>query len=81
MGNIVISKRTLDRYFSLLSRWNNDSKKKLIVRLTESIESKETQAFDVSSLFGAWDDSRDSDEIIRQIKDSRVNKQGTKGFA
>ena len=51
------------------------SKKKLIVKLTESIEINEPNEFDLSSLYGAWEDSRSSDEIIKEIIDSRVNKK------
>jgi hypothetical protein len=43
--------------------------------LTESIEVKEKKHVDLKSLFGAWDDSRTSDEIISDIKKSRVEKK------
>ena len=31
--------------------------------------------FDLESLFGAWEDSRDSDEIIKEIRESRANRK------
>jgi hypothetical protein len=79
MGNISINNKALDKYFELLSRLDNNAKKKLIIKLTESLE-LETKKSDLKSLFGAWEDSRDSDEIIKEIKESRVNKQETEGF-
>lgn len=72
MGISLINK-AIDKYFGLLSRLDNSSKRKLIVKLTESIEAKEEKEFNLSDLYGAWEDSRDSDEIIKEIKASRVN--------
>jgi hypothetical protein len=50
------------------------SKKKLVARLIESIEVKENKEFDLYSLYGAREDSRDSDEIIKEIRDSKIRK-------
>lgn len=71
---IVLKNTTIDKYFSFLTRLDNSSKKRLIVKLTESIEIKEKIRFDLNSLHGAWVDNRTSDEIIRDIKSSRVEK-------
>jgi hypothetical protein len=43
--------------------------------LTESIEVKEKKHFDLKSLYGAWEDTRTSDEIINDIRNSRVEKK------
>jgi hypothetical protein len=79
MGNISINNKALDKYFGLLSRLDNSAKKRLIIKLTESLEF-ETKKSDLKSLFGAWEDSRDSDEIIKEIRESRVNKREIEGF-
>jgi hypothetical protein len=79
MGNISINNKALDKYFALLSRLDNSAKKRLIIKLTESLEFDAKKA-DLKSLFGAWEDSRDSDEIIREIRESRVNKSTIEGF-
>jgi hypothetical protein len=73
MGTLALSNNTIDKYFGYLRKLDNNSKKKLIINLTESIETNEDKPFDLKSLYGAWDDSRDSDEIINQIRESRVN--------
>jgi hypothetical protein len=78
--SIALTNRTIDKYFGFLIRLDNISKKKLIVKLTESIEAKDKSNFDLRSLYGAWEDSRDSDEIIREIKESRVEKQNIAEF-
>jgi len=80
MASIAITNKTLDRYFAFLSKLDTNSKKRLIIKLTESIESKEDDSFDLKSLFGAWEDSRDSDEIIKNIVDSRVNSKDIESF-
>ncbi len=72
---LTLTNRAIDKYFGFLSRLDNGSKKKLIIRLTESIEEKETKTVNLKDLSGAWEDSRDSDEIIKEIRNSRVDKQ------
>lgn len=72
---LALTNKTIDKYFGFLSRLDNGSKKKLIIKLTESIEDKEKSNVSLKDLSGAWEDSRDSDEIIKEIRNSRVNKQ------
>ncbi len=72
--SIVINDTSLERYLRFLTRLDNVTKKKLIVRLTESIDFKENKGFNLATLNGAWKDSRSSDEIISEIKKSRVEK-------
>jgi len=74
MGNISINNKALEKYFGLLRWLDNSAKKKLIIKLTASLEFEKKES-DLKSLFGAWEDSRDSDEIIKEIKESRVNKR------
>lgn len=72
---LALTDKTIDKYFGFLSRLDNRSKKKLIIRLTESIEEKGKSNISLRDLSGAWEDSRDSDEIIKEIRNSRVNKE------
>ena len=80
MASIAITDSTLDKYFSFLRKLDNNSKKRLIIKLTESLEIKEDTSFDLRSIYGVWDDSRDSDEIIREIRNSRVNNREIESF-
>ena len=73
--SIALKNTTIDKYFGFLKRLDNVTKKRLIVKLTESIEVKEKKHFDLANLYGAWEDSRSSDEIIKDIKNSRVEKK------
>lgn len=79
MGNLTVDRKTLEKYFGLLDSLDNPSKKKLIIKLTESLDSKSKPA-DLKILFGAWDDSKDSDEIIKEIKESRMERSAIEGF-
>ena len=72
---LAITNKTIEKYFSFLSSLDNRSKKKLIIKLTESIADKNDTDLTLRDLYGAWEDSRDSDEIIKEIKDSRVEKR------
>ncbi len=75
--NIAIKNKNIEKYFSFLYKLDNFSKKRLIIKLTESIEAKEKEKIDLKSLFGSWDDTRSSDEIISEIKKSRIEKNNT----
>ncbi len=70
--SLALTNNTIDKYFGFLSHIDNDSKKKMIIKLTESIEIKEEPKCNLRSLFGAWEDNKDSDEIINEIKNSRI---------
>ncbi len=79
MAKLTINNKTLEKYFGLLKGLDNLSKKKLIIKLTESLEVKEEKV-DLRSLFGAWEDDKDSDEIIREIRESKIQKAENPGF-
>jgi hypothetical protein len=76
----ALTNKTIDKYFGFLARLDNNSKKKLIIKLTESIETNFDESFSLNDLFGAWEDRKDSDAIIKEIKDSRVEKKYIAGF-
>jgi hypothetical protein len=80
MGSLTISDKILDKYFGYLKHLDNKAKKSLINKLTKSLDSKPEEEFDVESLFGAWEDDKSSDEIISEIRNSRVNKVNTEEF-
>jgi hypothetical protein len=80
MTGIAISHCAFDKYFRFLRKLDNNSKRRLIIKLTESIEKKEDSSFDITSIYGTWDDSRDSEEIINSIRNSRVNSRETELF-
>ena len=71
--SIAIKNTAIDRYFGFLTRLDNVTKKRLIIKLTESLEVKEKKSLDLNSLYGAWEDSRTSDEIIHDIKRCHTN--------
>ncbi len=79
MANLTFNNETLEKYFGMLRGLDNLSKKKLIIKLTESLELKEEKV-DLKTLFGAWEDNKDSDEIIKEIRASRVEKAKDSGF-
>lgn len=80
MASLVISDKILDKYFGYLKNLDNKTKKNLIVKLNKSIETPPKKEFDLKSIFGAWEDDRDSDEIIKEIKSSRVEKIKMESF-
>jgi hypothetical protein len=72
MGYLSLNSAVLERYFSFLKRFDNETKKKLITKLTNSLEPEVNKPAKLSSLFGAWQDDKNTQEIIDQIRDSRV---------
>ena len=62
-----------DYYFGLLKHLNPDSKLDLISKLSESLKkSDETPNVSLQSLFGAYKSEESADEIIDQLRTSRV---------
>tara|TARA_R110000737_G_scaffold249190_1_gene259126 strand:+ start:1273 stop:1515 length:243 start_codon:yes stop_codon:yes gene_type:complete len=79
MANLTLNNKTLEKYFGVLRGLDNLSKKNLIIKLTESLELKDEKV-DLKTLFGAWEDDKDSDEIIKEIRASRIEKIEDLGF-
>lgn len=77
MGSLTVSNKVLDKYFGYLKNLDNKAKKTLIAKLTESLDIRPKKKFDPESIFGAWVDNRTSDEIIADIRNSRVEKDNT----
>jgi len=75
MSSLTINSKTIDKYFNYLKKLDYRSKKELIVRLTESLDSNREKPGDVSSLFGTWKDERSSDVIIRELIEERVESK------
>jgi len=71
----------IDGYWDLLNTLTPNLKLKLMKKLSKSID-KETltknDRFEKS--FGAWIDSRDSDEIIAEIRNSRTLNREIESF-
>ncbi len=79
MASLTLSNKILEKYVSLFKGLDSASKKKLILKLTESLEVKEEKV-DLRTLFGAWEDNRSSDQIIEEIRKSRREKSEDIGF-
>ena len=71
----------LNGYWELLNTLTPNLKLKLIERLSKSINIDPSNNNDVfEKSFGAWIDSRDSDEIIAEIRDSRTFNRQIESF-
>lgn len=77
---LVLTNKNIDKFLGFLIRLDNRSKKKLIMKLAESIEPGEEKKINLNDFYGAWEDKRDSDEIINEIRNSRVEKKNTTKF-
>ncbi|MEI7503446.1 MAG: hypothetical protein WCJ61_09190, partial [Paludibacter sp.] len=66
MNTINLNNKSIDKFFGFLYKMDTNSKKKLIIKLTESIEETRTNKKSIASLFGSWKDNRDSDLIIKE---------------
>ncbi len=71
---LALNRDIASNYFSFLTKLDDLTKKQLIIKLTESLISNKEDKFDLKSLYGAWEDDRTSDEIIRDIRSLRVEK-------
>ena len=75
MEKLTVSENTLNKYFSVLNKLDNNSKKKLIIKLTKSINTESKQDQNINSFFGAWQGNENAEEIIDGITESRYNNR------
>ncbi len=80
VGGLTISNKVLNKYFEYLKRFDDETKKKLIIKLSNSIGLKEKKILNLKSIFGAWEDERSSTEIISEIRKSRVETRNIEKF-
>lgn len=78
--SLTFKNKKVDSYFRYMKNWDIDSKKDIIIKLTKSINDKEENKHDFSSCFGAWEDDRSAEEIIADIRSSRVNSSEIENF-
>lgn len=72
---LTLSKELLEKYLGILSAFDDKSKKELIARLKETLQTSEAKPYDLNKLSGAWEDSKSSDQIIEEIRTARVNSR------
>ncbi len=72
---LALQESIIGKYFSFLTKLDDFTKKQLIISLTQSLNVENKEEFDFKCLCGAWEDSRSSDEIIEDIRQSRVEKK------
>jgi hypothetical protein len=75
MSKIQLNSKSINNFFGFLFKMDTNSKKKLIIKLTESIEDNKTVKNSIASMYGSWIDTRDSEIIINEIRDSRTNNR------
>lgn len=78
--SLAFKNKKVNFYFRFMKNWDTESKKDLIIKLTKSIDEKIENKHDFSSCFGAWEDNRDADEIIDDLRNSRANTQEIENF-
>jgi len=80
MGHLLLNKESIEKYFGYLTRLDTNSKKQLIIKLTESIEDDKSSKPGIEKLFGAWEDERTTEEIIQDIRDSKTPNRKIENF-
>ncbi len=71
---LALNENIFGEYFSFLTKLDDFTKKQLIITLTKSLNIEKKEEFDLKFLYGAWEDDRTSDEIIKDLRQSRVEK-------
>ena len=78
MKNADLNTILINSYFELFQRLSSKGKQALISKLTKSMrkdESKQAESF--FSTFGALEDEKPAQEIIREVKNSRTFNKNT----
>jgi hypothetical protein len=73
MSTIALNPKSIDNFFGFLSNMDTNSKKRLIIKLTESIDDNKLSKKNIQPLFGAWIDDRDDEEITSDMRNARSN--------
>lgn len=78
---IDINKRLVETYFAMISNLGFDSKLDLISKLTSSMR-KKSHSSDTSviKLFGAFENDKSAEEIISELRASRVFNKNLESF-
>ncbi|WP_116789412.1 hypothetical protein [Flavobacterium psychrotrophum] len=81
MATITLNNSSLKKYLDLFRSFDLPSRKKLIDGLNKNIsEPEEEKTNKIASFFGAWEDDRDADEIIGDIKAARTSNPDIETF-
>ena len=80
MAKLSLNEESIDKYFNFLKNLDTESKKQLIIKLIASIESKKSKEANISSLYGAWEDDKSAEDIIKDIRASRVQSRVIEDF-
>lgn len=72
---LSVSNKIAEKYFKFLNLLDNSSKKMIIKKLNDSLNEPVEKTFNLNDVFGKWEDDKTTDEIIKEIRDSRVNKK------
>lgn len=81
MATITLNNSSLKKYLDLFRSFDSSSRKKLIDGLSQNVAEPEGEKNNkITSFFGAWEDDRDADEIISDIKAARTNNPDIEAF-
>jgi hypothetical protein len=73
MNSVLQQNNLADFYYVFLKNLNANSKLDLISKLSESLKENQSEAvISLQSLFGAYKSEESSEEIISNIRESRV---------
>ena len=68
----------VEQYFDMIQHLDTQSKQQLIAKIQQSISEKSTPK---QPCFGAWDDEKNADDIIADIKESSSLQRNLENFA
>lgn len=67
-----ITVKIADNYVNLLSSVSEEVKLRVINKLSENLLKGKKKEISIKDSFGAWNDDRSAEEIIKDIHDARV---------
>ena len=78
---IDINKRLVETYFAMMSNLGSDSKLDLISKLTSSMRKKSDPSdTSIIKLFGAFENDKSAEEIISELRSSRIFNKKIESF-
>jgi len=64
----------VNNYLALLQNMSQDHKLELLAKLAQSLKTEKEEGMSMKELFGAFQSEQTADQLIEEIRQSRVSK-------
>ncbi|MDZ4681925.1 MAG: hypothetical protein SH848_17130 [Saprospiraceae bacterium] len=74
MDALNVNSILVNNYLALLQNMSQDHKLELLAKLAQSLKTEKEEGMSMKELFGAFQSEQTADQLIEEIRQSRVSK-------